>query len=181
MEVQDLLCSAALKAGMNQYGFIEVLKIPFTADSRKLCEQNYCGRYGTNWQCPPGVGSWESLRDRILTFKYGFLFNNVYGLEDSYDVEGMGAAGKSHNDKAKIVLDAARPAVKELLYLAAGGCLICGACAYKENKPCRYPDKAFPSLSATGINVSVLAYNNGFKYINGANTVTNFGLLLYNL
>jgi len=42
------------------------------------------------------------------------------------------------------------------------------------------PDRAMPSLEAYGINVSLLAKTSGMKYINGANTVTYFGAVLFN-
>ncbi|RAQ30001.1 hypothetical protein DPQ25_00325 [Hydrogeniiclostridium mannosilyticum] len=39
--------------------------------------------------------------------------------------------------------------------------------------------KAFPSLEAYGVFVSKLAQACGMRYINGANTVTYFGVVLY--
>ena len=45
--------------------------------------------------------------------------------------------------------------------------------------PCRFPEKAIPSLEAYGINVSRLASAAEMKYINGQNTVTYFGMVLF--
>ena len=32
---------------------------------RTLCESNQCGQYGTNWMCPPDVGSYKALTERV--------------------------------------------------------------------------------------------------------------------
>ena len=49
----------------------------------------------------------------------------------------------------------------------------------QKGEPCRFPEKAFPSLEAYGVFVSKLAQACGMRYINGANTVTYFGVVLY--
>ena len=49
----------------------------------------------------------------------------------------------------------------------------------RTNEPCRHPELAMPSLETYGINVSELAASSGMKYINGQNTVTYFGALLF--
>ena len=66
-----------------------------------------------------------------------------------------------------------------ILCLGAGGCRICPRCAKQTNEPCRHPDRATPSLEAYGVNVSTLAKTAGMKYINGQNTVTYFGAVLF--
>ena len=66
-------------------------------------------------------------------------------------------------------------------HLGAGGCGVCDTCAKRTNEPCRFPEKAMPSLEAYGVNVSELARSAGMKYINGQNTVTYFGAVLFSL
>ena len=51
--------------------------------------------------------------------------------------------------------------------------------AKASNEPCRHPEQAMASLEAYGVNVSELASASGMKYINGQNTVTYFGALLF--
>jgi predicted metal-binding protein len=67
--------------------------------------------------------------------------------------------------------------LKEYLLLGAGSCGACETCAYPE--PCRHPDKLHIPIEACGVNVVNLAKNTGFRYNNGPNTVTYFGLLLF--
>jgi predicted metal-binding protein len=68
---------------------------------------------------------------------------------------------------------------KRLLLLGAGACFICKKCTYRDGKPCRFPEKAFPSVEACGIDVMSLSKSAGVKYNNGENTVTYIGVILY--
>jgi predicted metal-binding protein len=65
--------------------------------------------------------------------------------------------------------------------LGAGGCRVCPVCAKKTDEPCRHPELAMSSLETYGINVSKLAASAGMKYINGKDTVTYFGAVLFDL
>lgn len=60
-----------------------------------------------------------------------------------------------------------------------GGCRICDTCAKRDNLPCRYPDKALPSLESYGVDVYRTTEPTPLKYINGQNTVTFFGMVLF--
>ena len=71
--------------------------------------------------------------------------------------------------------------ITKVLHLGAGGCGVCKRCAKVDGEPCRFPSEAMPSLEAYGINVSSLASLSGMKYINGQNTVTYFGAVLFSL
>ncbi|MDR2131843.1 MAG: DUF2284 domain-containing protein [Clostridiales Family XIII bacterium] len=65
----------------------------------------------------------------------------------------------------------------DYLLLGAGSCGACESCAYPN--PCRHPDELRIPVEACGVNVVNLAKNTGFRYNNGPNTVTFFGLLLF--
>ena len=112
-------------------------------------------------------------------YQTALVYQIVDTLEDSYDFEGMMAAGERMNRlTAAVRRKFEELGLKNCLFLGAGGCRICPKCAKQEDKPCRYPDLAMSSLEAYGINVSVLAPQVGMKYINGVNTVTYFGAVL---
>ena len=55
---------------------------------------------------------------------------------------------------------------------------ICKKCAYPD-APCRHPEKMFPCIESYGILVTDLAEKYGISFMNGANVVTWFSLLLY--
>jgi predicted metal-binding protein len=73
----------------------------------------------------------------------------------------------------------AQAGMTHVLHLCAGGCGVCERCAKQDGQPCRAPELAMPSLEAYGVNVSALASAAGMKYINGQNTVTYFGAVLF--
>lgn len=152
------------------------------ASFRALCASNVCGAYGRCWMCPPDVGEIELLMKTLRTFDHALVYQTVWMLEDSYDIEGMGEAADAH---ARLSLRLAerckRGPFSKLLHLAAGGCHVCPTCAKVQNQSCRFPDRALPSLEAYGVNVSRLAAAAGMKYINGQNTVTYFGAIFFNL
>lgn len=69
--------------------------------------------------------------------------------------------------------------VKVPLHLTCGGCHLCKVCTKPEGRPCRHPDLALPSMEGYGVDVYRTARNTSLKYINGANTVTYFGMLFF--
>ena len=80
--------------------------------------------------------------------------------------------------RAKKLAEAFSKRQEDCLLLGAGGCRICPVCAAAEEKPCRHPELACPSLESYGIQVSELAKRCGMNYLNGVNTVTYFGAVL---
>ena len=108
------------------------------------------------------------------------MYQLVGQLEDSYDFEGMMEAARRHGELSLALskLFAGLPFPRKL-QLGAGGCHVCETCAKRTGEPCRHPDLALPSLETYGVDVSALAAASGMKYINGQNTVTYFGALLF--
>lgn len=141
-----------------------------------ICASNACGQYGRCWMCPPGIGAAEKLIADISRCSGGVMYQNVYPLEDSFDYEGMVEARRQHHAcSARIHAHLS----DDMLHLSVGGCGVCGTCAQREGEPCRYPDKAIASLEAYCVNVHDTAENVGLKYINGQDTVTYFGMILF--
>ena len=176
MTVQEKIRDLALELGAYKAGIVPVEEIQFEPAFRKMCESNACGMFGRSWMCPPHVGDVEDLIARAKRYRWAVVYQTVDELEDSYDFEGMMAAGEKMNR----LTSSLRKAVDEMnvgprLHLGAGGCRICPTCAKVEDQPCRFPDQALASLEAYGVNVSVLAPQAGMKYINGKDTVTYFG------
>ena len=143
---------------------------------RDICASNACGHYGRCHMCPPDVGPIDELIARAKEYSCGVLYQNIYEIEDSFDIEGMLDAGKAHHAFSSRIRDLLQD--MDVLHLTAGGCGQCERCAKQDGLPCRFPEKALPSLESYGVNVHRTAENAGLKYINGANTVTYFGLVL---
>jgi predicted metal-binding protein len=164
---------------LNMAEVIDVEILTYQQEVRGMCEMNRCGRYGRSWNCPPEVGSLAELAARCGAYRNGLLFNNITEIEDSFDFDGMMAGGAKLHD-ILVEMDAILTLEFQLgdyLLLGAGSCGACGECAYPE--PCRYPERLHIPIEACGVNVMTLAKNTGFKYNNGPNTVTFFGLLLF--
>lgn len=169
-----------LELGAYKAAIIDVKDIPFSASFRDMCASNVCGNYGKNYMCPPDVGDIAELIEKARGFDKALVYQTVGMLEDSYDFEGMQAAGDRHNILARALKEEVKKlSLKEELHLGAGGCRLCGVCAKREGLPCRNPDEAMASLEAYGIAVSKLAELCKMRYINGQNTVTYFGAVLY--
>ncbi|MDR1092559.1 MAG: DUF2284 domain-containing protein [Clostridiales bacterium] len=173
----DELKTLALSAGLTDCGLIGTEKVNFSHEVRKMCEVNTCRMYGKTWACPPAVGTIDECRDRAQQFSDLLLFAGKYGLEDSFDFEGMTAAMADFKIKVRVFEASIQPHLRNYLMLSNEGCGECGQCAYPE--PCRFPDRAHGSIEAYGIFVSETATAAGVKYNNGPNTVTYFGGLFF--
>ena len=166
--------------GADNANIIDVKDICLDSSFRKMCASNACGMYGRNYQCPPHIGDIDILMNKVRSYDKAIVYQSIYEIEDSYDFEGMMAAGKKHNKLTHKLHQYLKQNKQDLSYLllSAGGCKLCDKCAILTNEPCRNKDFAISSLEAYGINVSLLAESANMKYINGINTVTYFGIIL---
>lgn len=176
------IIASALSKGATRASIIEASAIKTDRAFRDMCAANACGAYGKCYMCPPDVGDIEVLMAKIQDYRHALVYQTVSELEDSFDYEGMVAAKKRTYPLAQSL----RPLFADLglthvIHLGAGGCGVCESCAKRTGEPCRAPELAMDSLEAYGINVSELAKSAGMKYINGQNTVTYFGAVLFSV
>jgi len=164
----------------NQADFFDLGLLTFTDDVRHMCEQNTCGRYNRAWNCPPLCGTVAELEAACKRFSRGILVNCVKHIEDSFDWQGMQDGGRDLSELLVGVKGFAEElGLVDYRIFGGGGCHGCEECSYPD-VPCRFPDLLFTPIEACGINVMLLAKDAGFKYINGQNTVTFFGMILMN-
>ncbi|TGE31472.1 DUF2284 domain-containing protein [Desulfosporosinus sp. Sb-LF] len=173
----------ALALNATHASLVEVEKIPFSEDFRKLCEENSCGSYDKNWMCPPTVGPISDLIKRALEFDRGLLFQTVHQLEDSFDWEGMQEGQANHEKIFRKILEHVEnnDVFREILPLSAGPCMYCKKCAHLVGKECYFLDKAVSSVEAYGIDVMSLVKAYGISYNNGQNTVSYVALILFKM
>ena len=165
-------------AGITGFGVIDPREIVFGQEIRDICANNGCGQYGKTWCCPPHQGTLEECRARCLSYSHALVFQTVYPIEDSFDYEGMVEAGRDFKQVTERLYALAKPVLPKFLLLSNEGCGRCEKCTCPD-APCRFPEKLFPAVEGYGIYVNKLAESAGLKYINGKNTVTYFGMLLY--
>ena len=161
-----------------EYKAIRTNVIPFSPAVVEACARNACGLYGKRWTCPRGVGTLEELERKIKAFPNAVVFTCKYDIEDSFDFEGMRDGQHKAKQVFAQVTDAMRNAGERFLALGNEGCSLCESCTYPD-APCRFPDRALPSVEACGINVMQLAKEIGVRYNNGPNTVTYFCMILF--
>ncbi|MBQ9785760.1 MAG: DUF2284 domain-containing protein [Clostridia bacterium] len=176
----DALVGKALACGADRAAVIDASALVTDTCFRDMCAANACGVYGKCYMCPPDVGDVNELMQSLTKYAHVLVYQRVSALEDSFDFEGMQAARRAQYRLAQALRDAldALP-LPNALHLGAGGCGVCQVCAKRTNEPCRFPDRAMASLEAYGIHVSEMARAAGMNYINGENTVTYFGAVLF--
>jgi predicted metal-binding protein len=164
-----------LDAGAHRAAQILTQQLRFSEEFYAACKQDYCGRFGRSYTCPPHVGEIGDLIARVKKYKTAIIFQTIHDLKDSRDFEGMRRGQDLHNE---ITFQVAKK-TKDGLVLNAGGCFLCETCGAVSGEPCRFPGLAISSLEAHGIDVASIERVSALKFMNGLNTVTFFsGLFL---
>lgn len=145
-----------------------------------MCKSNACGKYNTNWSCPPATGTFEQAKQRILQYDNALVIQKIYNLDDCFDFEGM---IKAQKDFAKLMLFAAKTAsnkykLKDFLPLGIGGCTLCEQCTYP-NHPCRYMKEPIASLEGYGIDALSVTKLAKLPYKSNETSANYIGLILY--
>ena len=178
----DMLCAEACRLGADHAAVVDAAQIKTDRIFRDMCAANACGAYGKCYMCPPDVGEIEALMAEICRYDHALVYQLIGELEDSFDVESMVEAKQEHRRLAQELRPLfEREEISKSLHLGSGGCGVCRPCAKVRGEPCAHPALAMSSLEAYGIDVAQLAKQAGMKYINGANTVTYFGAVLFSL
>jgi len=178
---KDDLSSLSSSLGADKTAFVKTENINFSIDFKDMCAMNSCGKYNTNWMCPPGVGKIEDGIARIKQYNEGMIIQTITQLEDSFDFEGMQDAATRHDKVFRDVIQEIKSQYKTLkiMALSVGGCSLCDRCSYLDNLPCIQPERALSSVEAYGIDVNNLLTVSGLKYNNGVSTVSYVGLILF--
>jgi predicted metal-binding protein len=117
-----------------------------TAEWVRLKCQFGCGGYAGRLTCPPHSPTPEQTRKVVSEYKHALLIH-----------------GDEYTDVNEIVADLEREIFLDGYYKAygmgAGPCSLCERCT----KRCRYPDRARPSMEASGIDVYATVHAHGFR------------------
>lgn len=171
---------AALEAGAAKATIIPQEQIVLSGEFYDICKSNTCGNFGRCWMCPPDIGPIDLLMEKVRSYPFALLYQTIGLLEDSFDIEGMQDAARNHARVSQKIQAAVIPLVgQNCFHLSCGGCNLCESCAKKEDKPCCFPDKALIPMEGAGVDVYNTTKDTPLKYINGQNTVTYFGMVLF--
>lgn len=160
-----------------EYAFINIEDIEFLDRVRYICETE-CPQYGKSWSCPPAVGMVEECKERCSQYTGGFIFTTIAEVNDIANMEETLATRMDHEEITRQVRDLFAEQTDAIQVLSTESCAICKKCAYPD-APCRHPEKMFPCIESYGILVTDLAEKYGISFMNGANVVTWFSLILY--
>ncbi len=147
---------------------------------RQSCLVNYCGKSGKSWTCPPYAGELAVLEARLLTYSHSLVLQSITTLEDSWDFEGMTEAAHTHNNSVRKILAQLVELCPDSEFIAfgCGSCDQCEVCSCPD-EPCRFPELAMSSVEAQGLDINALVTSVGLSYINGADTVSYVGMVLW--
>lgn len=180
MPADERLTQMALSEGATKATVIPGGQVALSKDFRDICATNACGKYGRCYMCPPDVGDIEPLMDKVRGFSRALVYQTISPLEDSFDYEGMVAAGHNHVQLSQRIQNKLPGLLPQgFLHLTCGGCRLCEACLKPQGLPCRFPDRALPSVESYGIDVYNTVKGTELKYINGPDTVTYFGMAFF--
>lgn len=146
-------------------------KLAFLPEVREMCASDRCHMYGKCWTCPPGCGTLEEIRKKALTYRRGILLQSTGCLEDEFDAETMQQTEARHKQRFRAFAEQLRQWAPGCMPMGSGPCEICSSCTYPD-QPCRFPQKAVPSMEACGLLVSEVCQSSGLGYYYGPKTMT---------
>lgn len=168
---QTQLLALAEELGFSHAGELNVAELEFLPQVRDMCAADRCNKFGKCWSCPPGCGTLEEAAAKAAQYKRGVLLQSTGELEDDFDVETMQETEQLQHDRFLAFVERVRAEHPGCLPMATGACSICETCTYPD-APCRFPDKAIPSMEAYGLWVSKVCEQSGMPYYYGPKTIT---------
>lgn len=173
------LIPAALDEGFLRAAIIPTQDIPFEKEFRIYCQENLCGQYGVNYACPPACGTFEQMRQSVLSRKNALVVQSIWDIPDYNDKEDVRQAKFMHNSAMLRLVEQMRQEGQTCIMAGASGCSLCSPCAMGQGEPCRFPEKRYSCLSAYCVFVKELADRCGMDYNCGPGKVAFFGMILF--
>lgn len=170
LDLNELIGKAKSEFQFEEAGELNVAALEFLPEVRQMCAADRCRSYNRNWSCPPGCGTLEEIAARVRGHERGILVQSVGQLDDEFDVETMMETEKLQKERFAKLAAYVRGEDPDCIPMASGACTVCRKCTYPD-APCRFPEKAIPSMEAYGLFVSKICAQSGMKYNYGKNTM----------
>jgi predicted metal-binding protein len=158
---EDLI-ELARRLGASNAGIISSAGISVEDDLANLCQESLCENYGQSASCPPHVSGPSGFRELLKEYEQVLVFKIDVPSEVLFSSERPNIFRLLHEIGANIEQSAVRMGYRNSKAYAGGSCkrLFCPdhpKCrVVSEGGKCRNPDRARPSMSGFGINVSKL-------------------------
>ena len=173
------LTAYALGLGFADAKIAATEDLVFDPSFRPYCAENLCGQYGVNYTCPPGCGSPEEMKEKIIRHKKALVMESLWDVKDYSDQAAIKKGKASHNHWQIQVLKEARSRGTDGFLVGASGCSLCSPCRMKAGEPCCFPDLRWSCMSAYCIFVRKLADLCGMEYDPGPGLVTFYGMFVF--
>ncbi len=160
------------------YEFIDPKELEFSDRIRYICVHE-CPMFGSSWACPPAVGTVEACKEKCLSYKTALLISTICEVSDITNIYETLQTRGPHEDITNEVRDIMREMGTDPFILSTESCAACEKCAYREGKPCRFPDRMHPCVESQGINIVPTLERLGLSFQFGANVVIWVSLLLF--
>lgn len=151
-------CQRAVAAGATQALVIEPSCIVTAPWVRWKCQFG-CRDYNKNFCCPPHTPTPKQTRQVLDSYNRAILFHLQWtkGKQSGKEIT------KYFNNVVAMEKELFQDGFYRAFSMLAGPCILCrgSQCALLENEPCRFPEKARPSMEGCGIDVFQTVYNYG--------------------
>lgn len=169
-EITEKIVELAREHGFECIGITTANKLRVRDEVRDMCSADKCKSYDRNWACPPACGTLDYFREEIGKRSSVVVFQTVGDLEDEFDIETMMETSDLHKERIPKFVSDVREIVPDCLVLAAGACTICSECSYPDAE-CRFPNRSFVSMEASGLVVSDTCTAAGIPYNHGSDHI----------
>ena len=173
---EELLLLAE-EIGFSHAAELEPAKLRFRPEVREMCSADRCHNYGRSWSCPPALGSLEHIAERAGGFGRGILVQSSVKTQGEFDLDTIRDAFAAHTKRFDTLVRQIRRLHPGCLPMGSGGCRRCRVCTYPD-RPCRHPDRLYPSMEAYGLLVSEVCLACGLQYNYGPQTMTYTACIL---
>lgn len=156
----------AKAAGFTEASYFDPQKLCFddAETLREACKADDCGMYGRFWTCPPGVGSIEKVKNKVLSYHRGLVLQLLTeAISVTFQPELFSEVSSGFNDMTKLVKEElAKEVGADIFLLGMSGCTYCKHCSYPKEK-CRFVQEMVPCISGHCINVYRLWDSTGHR------------------
>lgn len=174
-----------IKSLISTFGFtnlkiIDTSILEFNSIFRDYCKENLCGNYNKNYSCPPKCKSAEEMKNKVLSYNTALVLTKNFVIEDLTDKDKIQLCQKQLNDSLiKLKNEFANCSI-DCLMIGSSHCNLCKLCKLELKEPCAHPDLQFSCMSAYCINVKNLAEYCDMNYEYKNNSLSLFGMLVFN-
>jgi predicted metal-binding protein len=158
----NVLTRLACRLGAGKAAVIPAEAISVEDDLANLCREPRCENYGLSPSCPPHVCGPAGFRSLLKRYRHAIVLKIELPFDVMFSAEITDYMGLLHEIAAGVEQAAVQMGYRDARAFAGGSCkrIFCGDHAecrvITGDGPCRNPQKARPSMSGFGINVSKL-------------------------